>query len=254
MGLTHLLEISSRELNYDRNVITNRKIFNTIVDILFKDNLLIDYIKKSDEATVKRLIPTILNIEELKDEYIIKMRFAIKTSHPSIVFDDEVESVNVPGQLVVTQRSYELKQNELKYLLEVEIPKNSKEIGVAMEKGDLRENAEYKYALEKQEFLKQQVKTLRESLNKAKILKPEDIRTNVVSIGTMITLNSIDNDKTEKFTILGPWESDPVKKIISYTSPLGETLMNKSVGDVVDLVSQNTKKRYKILKIERALF
>jgi len=254
MGLTHLLEISSRELNYDRNVITNRKIFNTIVDILFKDNLLIDYIKKSDEATVKRLIPTILNIEELKDEYIIKMRFAIKTAHPSIVFDDEVESVNVPGQLVVTQRSYELKQNELKYLLEVEIPKNSKEIGIAMEKGDLRENAEYKYALEKQEFLKQQVKGLRESLNKAKILKPEDIRTNVVSIGTMITLNSVDNDKTEKFTILGPWESDPVKKVISYTSPLGETLMNKSVGDTVDLVSQNTKKRYKILKIERALF
>lgn len=254
MGLTHLLEISSRDLRYDRNVVFNRKIFNTIVDILFKDNLLIDYIKRSDEATVRRLIPTISNIEELKDEYIIKMRFAIKTTHPNIVFDDEVGVVNIPGQLIVTQRSYELKQNELKYLIEVEIPKNSKEIGIAMEKGDLRENAEYKYALEKQEFLKQQVKNLTESLNKAQILKPEDIKTNVVSVGTMITLNSLDDDKTEKFTILGPWESDPAKKIISYTSPLGETLMNKSVGDIVDIVSQNSKKRYKILKIERAIF
>lgn len=254
MGLTHLMEIASRELANERNVVQNRKIFNTIVDILFKDNLLVEYIKSADEAKVRRLIPTILNIDELKDEFVIKARFAIKTSFPDIVFEDEMESVDSTKQLLVTQRSFELKQNELKYLMEVEIPQNSKEIGEAMEKGDLRENAEYKYALEKQDFLKNQIKVLSESLNRAQILKMEDIKTNVISVGTMITLNSIDDEKTEKFTILGPWESEPSKKVISYTSPMGENLLNKSVGDTVDVGTNNNKRRYKVLKIERAIF
>ena len=127
-------------------------------------------------------MPTILTIDELKDEYIIKMRFAIKTSHPQIIFEDEVESINNSRQLVVTQRSYELKQIELKYLLDVEIPINSKEIGIAMEKGDLSEN------------------------------------------------------------------------VISYSSPIGEILLNKAVGDSIDLGTKNNKKRYKILKIEKAIF
>ncbi|HEB30924.1 MAG TPA: transcription elongation factor GreA [Spirochaetes bacterium] len=254
IGLTHLLEISSRELNNERNVVYNRKLFNTIVDILFKDALLIKYINESDVTKVKRLMPTILNIHELKDEYIIKMRFAIKTTHPEIVFEDEIETVANTKQLLVTQRTYELKQGELKYLLDVAIPQNSKEIGQAMEKGDLRENAEYKYALEKQEFLKHQVKSLTENLNRAQILKPEDIKSNIILFGTMITLNSIDGDKTEKYTILGPWESDPSKKIISYTSPIGETLMNKAVGDSIDLGTKNNKMKYKILKIEKAIF
>jgi transcription elongation factor GreA len=251
MGLSHLLEIANRELINERNVVNNRKLFNTIVDLLFKDNLLIEYIKRSDEAKVRRLMPTILNIEELKDEYIIKTRFTIKTTFPNIVFDDEVESVVNSKQLLVTQRSYEMKQNELKYLMDVEIPNNSREIGVAMEKGDLRENAEYKFALEKQEFLKQQVKKLNEALNRAQILKFEDIKTNTVSVGTIVTLNSLSEDKTEKFTILGPWESEPTKKVISYTSPMGETLLNKSVGDAVELGTKNNKRRYKILKIEK---
>jgi transcription elongation factor GreA len=252
MGLSHLLEIANRELVNERNVVQNRKLFNTIVDLLFKDNLLVEYIGKSSKAKIRRLMPTILNIEELKDEYIIKTRFAIKTSFPDIVFDDEIESVANTQQLLVTQRSYEMKQNELKYLMEVEIPKNSKEIGVAMEKGDLRENAEYKYALEKQDFLKQQIKKLSESLGRAQILKFEDIKTNVVSVGTMITLNSIDADKTEKFTVLGPWESEPSKKVISYTSPIGETLLNRSVGDIIEIGTKNNKKQYRILKIEKS--
>jgi transcription elongation factor GreA len=254
MGFTHLLEIASRDLVNEKNVVYNRKLFNTIVDILFRDNLLIEYIEHSDEAKVRRLLPTVLNIGELKDEYIIKTRFAIKSSHPQIVFENEIESVDSSNQLIVTQRSYELKQNELKYLMEVEIPKNSKEIGAAMEKGDLSENAEYQFALEKQGFLKQQIKLLTENLNRAQILKPEDIKTNVISIGTMITLNSLDDNKTEKFTILGPWESDPSKKVISYTSPIGETLMNKSVGNIIDVGSQKKMKQYKILKIEKAVF
>ena len=251
MGLSHLLEIANRELINERNVVQNRKLFNTIVDLLFRDNLLIDYIKKSDETKIRRLMPTILNIDELKDEYIIKMRFAIKSAFPGIVFDDEIESVDNSQQLLVTQRSYEMKQNELKYLMEVEIPNNSKEIGIAMEKGDLRENAEYKFALEKQDFLKQQIKNLSESLNRAQIIKFEDIKTNVVSVGTMITLSSLAEDKTEKFTILGPWESEPSKNIISYTSPLGENLLSKSVGDIVEVGSRSNRRQYKLLKIEK---
>ena len=99
-----------------------------------------------------------------------------------------------------------------------------------------------------------QVKKLQENLNRAQILKPEEIRTNLVSVGTMITLNSVENDKTEKLTILGPWESDPSKKVISYTSPIGEMLLNLSVGNTVELGTKDKKTPYKILKIEKAVF
>ena len=67
----------------------------------------------------------------------------------------------------------------------------------------------------------------------------------------MITLNSLSQDKTEKFTILGPWESEPSKNVISYTSPMGENLLNKSVGDVVELGAKSNRKQYKVLKIEK---
>ena len=251
MGLTHLLEIAHRELINKKNTAVNRKIFNTVINILFKEELLIEYIKSSDEAKVKILIPTILSIDEIKDEYIVRTRLIIKSTHPNIVFKDEIESLDNTGQFVATRRSYELKQNELKFLSEEEMPAISREIGIAMEKGDLRENAEYKIALEKQELLKQRIKTLYNDLNRVKILNPKNINTDVVSIGTRVVLNDVDGTKSERFTILGPWESDPSKRIISYISPVGSALMNKAAGDVIELGTTDNKVMYKISKIEQ---
>ncbi len=254
MGLIHLLEISNRELINEKNVVSNRKLFNTVVNILFKNNLLVEYIQSSDESKVKRIIPTIFKIDDIKDEYIVKARVTIKKSHPNIVFEDEIESFDNTEQLVVTQRSYELRQKELKYLNEEEIPSISKEIGTAIKKGALRENAEYKIALERQELLKQRIKALSGDLKRVKVLNPDKIDTDMVSIGTKVAVISVDGTKTEKFTILGPWESEPSEKIISYTSPVGKVLMNKALGDVIDLSMKDNKKLYKILKIEKAVF
>jgi len=71
--------------------------------------------------------------------------------------------------LLVTRASYEKKQQDLKRVIDVEIPENSREIGVAMNKGDLRENAEYKAALEKQELLKVTASRLKEEVQQAQI-------------------------------------------------------------------------------------
>jgi len=251
MGLLHLLEIAQRELINEKNVVANRKLFNTVTNLLFEEQLLISYIKRSEETAVRKLLPTIKNIGELKDEYLIKLRLAVKTAHPEFKFKDEVEKIDKREKLIVTERAYELKQHELRYLIENAIPSNQRKINSIKNK---KENKEYTYACKKQKILKKEAEALKANLSKAQVLNPRKIKTNTVSVGTTVTLDNIYDHKTKKFTILGPWELDPSKKIISYTSPAGKSLLNHSPGDIVTMESKKNGKKYKIRKIEQAVF
>jgi transcription elongation factor GreA len=155
--------------------------------------------------------------------------------------------------LLVTRKSLELKRAELNRLVTVEIPENSKAIGEAMEKGDLRENAEYKAALEKQDQLKATVARLGKELENAKVIKKSDVDTSIVDVGTKVTVKT-DDGKRITYQILGQWDVDFEKQIISYLSPLGAALLDKRVGDVVKFEFGGEKKTYTIEKIELADF
>ncbi len=102
--------------------------------IFFEEQLIISYIKRSDATSVRKLLPTIKNIGELKDEYLIKLRLAVKIAHPEFKFEDEVEKVDKKEKLIVTERAYELKQHEFRYLTENAIP--SRPLGVGSFKED----------------------------------------------------------------------------------------------------------------------
>lgn len=102
--------------------------------IFFEEQLIISYIKRSDATSVRKLLPTIKNIGELKNEYLIKLRLAVKIAHPEFKFEDEVEKVDKKEKLIVTERAYELKQHEFRYLTENAIP--SRPLGVGSFKED----------------------------------------------------------------------------------------------------------------------
>jgi len=170
---------------------------------------------------------------------------------PAIRFLKEAEKETVSRGLIVTRKSYDAKQKQLQHILEVEIPQNSREIGAAIEMGDLSENAEYKAGKEKQEMLNFSVSKLREELDKAQIWSENDIDTGKISFGTVVTLKNLDTNKEEVYTILGPWESDPENNVISYLSPFGGNLLNHKKGETLGFTINERTYQYAIVKIEK---
>jgi transcription elongation factor GreA len=136
--------------------------------------------------------------------------------------------------------------------VEVEIPQNSQEIGVAMTKGDLRENAEYKAALERQELLKSAASKLQDELQRAQIADAAQISADAVAFGTTVTLKNLLTGEVEQYTIMGPWESDPARNVISYRSPLGAELVNHRKGDELELSIGEKSFKYSVQDIEVA--
>jgi transcription elongation factor GreA len=191
------------------------------------------------------------DVRELDPSIKIKIKQIIKERFPDFKFIGEAEIETVSRGLLVTRAGYEAKQKVLRNILEVEIPQNSKDIGVAMEKGDLRENAEYKAALEKQDLLNNTAAKLQSQLQEAQVFDESHINTNNISFGTRVVLRNLTTDETEEYTILGPWESAPSQNIISYLSPLGTHLLNHSTGEELNFSINEKDFHYRVEAIDK---
>ena len=137
--------------------------------------------------------------------------------------------------------------------MDEEVPANSKEIEYALSLGDLRENAEYKAAKEKQEHLNSQMAKLKEDLERAQLFDPNSISITKVSFGTKVLLLNESSGQREEYTILGPWESNPENNIISYLSPFGSAILNKTEGERFEFVNNNERTFYVVEKITAAV-
>jgi transcription elongation GreA/GreB family factor len=133
-----------------------------------------------------------------------------------------------------SNRSYAEKQKQLEKIMTVEIPENSKEIEVARSYGDLRENAEFKYAKERQGLLMAQGGQLAEDLEKVKPTDYADVSTEVVAMGTGVEL-AYANGTTEVYYILGAWDQNEELAIISSETRLAKALLGHSAGDTVEI-------------------
>jgi len=136
--------------------------------------------------------------------------------------------------LIVSWESLEVKKAELKDLVEVRIPDNVKEIAVARSYGDLKENFEYKAAKEQQAVLNRRLGEVENELSLAEGTDFVGASTDEVNIGTVVHLTGQDASKLT-YTILGAWDSDPDKKILSYLSEAGQNLLDLEPGDTAEL-------------------
>jgi transcription elongation factor GreA len=125
-------------------------------------------------------------------------------------------------------------------------------VGEALALGDLRENAEYKAAKERQGQLANMATKLQEEINRAQIFDPTTITTVRVSFGVTVTLTNEHNGEKEEYTILGPWESDPDNRIISYMSPFGNAILNSKEGDTLEFVINERECKYTVQRIVAA--
>ena len=251
IGMIHLLDLTYRDIGNKRDPQINRKLNRQIADYLFKEHQLDDFIALATEDSITRIYTLVEDVKELDPSIKLRVRQQIKDRYPAYRFADEVEKETVRLGLLVTRSGYEGRQRELRDILEVDIPENSKEIGLALQKGDLRENAEYKAALEKQEQLKNSVSRLQEDLQNAQIFDLAEANDTVISFGTRVKLTNIESSATEQYLILGPWESDPNRNIISYLSPLGAELWNHRANDELQFTINNKDFRYRIDSIDK---
>ncbi|GAA5482867.1 GreA/GreB family elongation factor [Haloferula sargassicola] len=141
--------------------------------------------------------------------------------------------------LVVSWASLERKQAEMDDLIRNRIPQNTKDIAIARSYGDLRENFEYKSAKDMQKVLMRRKTELQKELDRAQGTDFKNPDCSSVNVGTVVTLKS-ESGEDAKFTVLGAWDSDPEKHIVSYLSEAGAALLHQKVGDRVEIRDHDT--------------
>jgi transcription elongation factor GreA len=250
--LVHLLDITYREIDNRRDASLNRKLNKQILQHLFTEGRLEAYFRESDEDATSRLFTLVEDVKYLDPSVKIHLKQLIKERFPEFRFLGEHEIEKVRRGLLVTHKGYEQKNATLKHVVEVDIPENSKEIGMALQKGDLRENAEYKAALERQDLLKTTATRLQEDLQNAQIYDESMVDLTAVGFGNKVELMNLLTSNSEEYTIYGPWESDPAQNVISYLSPLGMALCNHRVNEELNFTINEKEYRYKILNIMKA--
>ena len=150
----------------------------------------------------------------------------------------------------VTKETFEKMKVELQHMKGVERPAASHAIAEAREKGDLKENAEYDAAKEAQGILEAKIKHLEGIIANARILDESNIDTSKVSILTRVTLINLNTKKNVTYKIVSEKEADLKQGKISVTSPIGHSLLGKTVGEEVNVQVPAGVLKFKIEKIE----
>ena len=252
--LIHILDVTYREIANHRDTTDNRKINRQVQLLLFKENTLLTYMLENDEDTITRLYTLVNDVRDLDPAIKMNMRNRILEKHPEFKFYGTEEKTVVTRGLIVTAKMLDQKKQQLEHIISVEVPENSKEIGEALAQGDLRENAEYKAAKERQQQLNSTASRLQDEIDRAQIFDPSTVTTARVSFGTTVFLLNKNTGKDEEYTILGPWESDPDNKIISYMSPLGNALMNAKENEELNFEINEQSYAYTVKKIKAVKF
>ena len=254
LTLLHILDITYKEIDNHKDTSENRKVNRLVQNILFKENVLEQFLIETNIETTERVYALLMDIKEVDPAIKMSIKRKISEKYPNLRFFGEEEKMTVSRGLIVTAEKYEEKQHLLQTIMEEDVPLNQKEIAFALSLGDLRENAEYKAAKEKQDELNARVGKLKNELERAQLFDKSTITTSKISFGTKVTLSNELSGEKEYYTILGPWESDPAKDVISYLSPLGKKLFNHKIGERLSFSIHDRKFQYLIDSIEVAVF
>jgi len=229
----------------------NEKRSNRLREFILDDQELLPELTAAAELEVIKDLTRALQLSPVFDDMDKRSLLArIVKSHPSVQSLISGEQTKQEATLVVSWESLERRKAEYMDLVHKKIPANSKEIAVARSYGDLRENHEYKAAKEMQKVLMRRKDELESQLVRARGTDFSAARTEVVSIGTVVHAMDIATNHRESFSVLGAWDSDPEKGIISYLSPVAQALLNRKVGDEVEFEVHGAVHRHRIESIE----
>jgi transcription elongation factor GreA len=136
--------------------------------------------------------------------------------------------------------------DQLSHELNVDLPK---EIAVARAHGDLSENAEYKYAKERQGFVNARISQLKKRLGDLGMLNLTNIPKDRAGYGSRLTVHDMQRDVKIEYKLVSTEEADAEKGLISTTSPIGKALLNRKVGDEIEVATPAGKKEFEVVRV-----
>jgi transcription elongation factor GreA len=226
------------------------KLYRTLVE---DRQLLGDIFRKSDVATARDWMRR-LQLSHLFDELTKRSLLArLVKVYPEL--ESMITGVQTQGEtasLIVSWSSLERRKAEYEELIKTKIPENTREIALARSYGDLSENFEFKAAKQMQSVLMRRKTELEQMLHNARGTSFESVDTSRVSIGTIVTLRNVETNTEETYTILGAWDGDPDRHIISYQTAIGQALLGHEVGDNVSLNAEHGVDQVTIVSIQPA--
>lgn len=154
--------------------------------------------------------------------------------------------------ILITKEGLEKLNEELNFLKEVKRKEVAERLREAISYGDLSENAEYEEAKNEQAFVEGRILELEEKIKYAKIIDDKLKKGALVQLGSKVVVQNL-SSKTkseEEYTIVGSTEADPVNHKISNVSPVGKSILDRRVGDVVKVVAPAGVMEYKIVRVK----
>jgi transcription elongation factor GreA len=149
----------------------------------------------------------------------------------------------------MTPRGQQLLKDELKRLREVERPKNVRDIEEARAHGDLKENAEYHAAKEKQGFIEGRSREIEAVLAQADVIDPAKLSGTKVVFGATVKLTDTDSGDDVTYTIVGEYEADIKQSRIAISAPLARAMIGREQGDTVSLKTGKGTREYQITDV-----
>lgn len=154
-------------------------------------------------------------------------------------------------QIFITDEGLKKLKEELEYLKNVRRKEVVEGLRQALSFGDLSENSEYDEAKNEQAKVEAQILELEETLKNIKIVNESEITTDVVSVGSIVTIYDETYSEETQYTIVGPTEADPINGKISDQSPIGAALLGAKKGDTVTVSTPGGTVTMRILNIEK---
>ncbi len=149
----------------------------------------------------------------------------------------------------ITQDGYTHLSNKLDNLVKVERPDIISAIASAREHGDLSENAEYHAAKNKQKIIESMISNLSEQVNGSEVVDIAILSGDRIDFGAKVILKDMDSGNNKSYILLGNYETDPDRNIISISSLMSMALVGKKIGDIVEVNAPSGTKEYKIIDI-----
>lgn len=225
-----------------------------LADLLSDDTTLIpDLLAAANVETANDLAQTLLlnqGFEDLTKKSLLA-RFIKQFPSVQALLAGQAAETSEEEALVVSQESFNESKAEYEELISKKIPENKEAIQIARDHGDLKENSEYKMARQDQDLLLSRKSELEVDLSRARVTDFTEATEENVGIGCIVGLKNGSTGKTQTYSILGAWDSDPDNDILSYKTPLAQALLGKEPGATVSTKIGGNEEEWTVLSIAR---
>ncbi|MCH2060014.1 MAG: GreA/GreB family elongation factor [Verrucomicrobiales bacterium] len=226
---------------------------NRLHDLLMDDKELVpDLLAESDTAEVRhftRRIQSTPVFEGLNKNSLLARIIKVFPSVEDLITGEKSEGVEEtlqPAGVIVSWESLQQRREKLDDIINKKIPENSKEIGIAREYGDLKENFEFKAAKQQQAVLMRQKAELEAEIATARGTDFSEADGSAVAVGTIVEIEDVNSGGSETVTVLGAWDTDIEKSIVSYLSAMGAALLGRVAGDELELPTEKDGESRKV--------